>query len=201
VHVSIKQLAVVALFVAPFALFPQMVVRTAAAQSAVPSGGTIAAWTAIASTGVIDETDMNKVNFGIDGSATIKSTISSTSARIRYNITATEDITRGGTPGQPLSFGIVARDNGPHAHVKATLKAIGLRAGGVARTLMVWDSDNFPSNDGFVRSDFPSFKDGGDVVGSLGFFNDGYVIEVDLIKTAADGNPGLRGLTLYHYQP
>ena len=45
-------------------------------------------WTAVASTGTIDEGDLSQIALNTDGSAEIRPTINSTSAKIRDNVVA-----------------------------------------------------------------------------------------------------------------
>src|SRR5947208_12282884 len=76
-------------------------------------------WTAVGSTGTIDEGDLAKIVLNNDGSAAIRSTIASTSAKIRFNVTTNPDIAffipRPGEERGNLLFSMRVRDNGTGA--------------------------------------------------------------------------------------
>jgi hypothetical protein len=69
-------------------------------------------WTAGASTGIIDDGDLNKVSLNNDGSATIRSSINSTSAKLRFNITAVDGVEPVDESSRVPAFAIAFRDNG-----------------------------------------------------------------------------------------
>jgi hypothetical protein len=157
-------------------------------------------WTGVASAATIDEGDLNKIVLNNDGSATIRTTISSTSAKIRLNVTADPDI----TPLPPdridgwLEFSMRFRDNGSGARVIATLKRVSLNGfhftrPQVTEPLATVDSDAFPAADewqtGWGRWSARSY--------GLKFLDDGYVVEVQLIKNNSAGNPGVMGVQVY----
>jgi hypothetical protein len=161
-----------------------------------------AAWTAVASTGTIDEGDTGKIVLNNDGSATIRPTISSTSAKIRFNVVAVPgleppvdpNIIQGG-----LVFSMRFRDNGTGARVIATLKRVTLagfffempQSTAVMSTI---DSDLAPAGNawqtGWAGIRVPE-SDG------LRFLEDGYVVEVQMIKHDSSGNPGIMGVQLF----
>jgi hypothetical protein len=90
----------------------------------------------------------------IDGSATVRATISSTSAKIRFNVTSAQDLLRQG-PGSDagaVEFAMRFRDNGPDARVIATLKQVGLygfydSAQHTTEVLATIDSDWYHASD------------------------------------------------------
>jgi hypothetical protein len=158
-------------------------------------------WTGVASAGTIDEGDLNKIVLNTDGSATIRPTISSTSAKIRFNVTSDPDIVTlfPGQSGGSLEFSMRFRDNGPGAHIVATLKRVALNGFHFERpqqteTLATTDTDEYPQMEewqtGWGR--WPKGFNSG-----LKFLDDGYVVEVQLIKNNAAGNPGLMGVQVY----
>jgi len=166
--------------------------------------GTVAVrghWTGVASAGTIDEGDLNKVVLNTDGSATIRPTISSTSAKIRFNVTSDRDIVELAPEeaGGSLEFTMRFRDNGPGAHIVATLKRVTLNGFHYSRpqgteTLATIDTDEYPQSEewqtGWGR--WPKGFNSG-----LKFLDDGYVVEVQLIKNNAEGNPGVMGVQVY----
>lgn len=90
-------------------------------------------WTGVGSTATIDEGDLGKIMLNNDGSASIRSTISSTSAKVRFNVTSNQGIDlfipRPGEEIGNLVFTMRVRDNGAGARVIATLKRITLGGG------------------------------------------------------------------------
>ena len=158
-------------------------------------------WTGVASAGTIDEGDLNKIVLNTDGSATVRSTISSTSAKIRFNVTSDRDIVEFAPEqdGGSLVFSMRFRDNGPGAHIVATLRRVSLNGFHFERpqqteTLATIDTDEYaPSAEwqtGWGR--WPKGFNRG-----LKFLDDGYVVEVQLIKNNAEGNPGVMGAQVY----
>src|SRR5712671_3616626 len=81
-------------------------------------------WTAGAAAGVIDEGDLGKISLNNDGSATIRSSINSTSAKIRFNITDVDGVEPVFESSRVPAFSMAYRDNGPGASVIATLKRV-----------------------------------------------------------------------------
>src|SRR5918995_2727499 len=165
-------------------------------------------WTGIAATAAIDEGDLGKVVFNSDGSAQIRPTISSTSAKLRLTVSETPSLLmpnpRPDEVGQ-LVFVMRVRDNGPAARVIATLKRVVVGffidrpRTDVAATI---DTDQFDSpSDGWItawanashhyssccwiRNPQTGVREG------LDFFDVGYFVEVQLIKNSAEGNPGV----------
>ena len=162
------------------------------------------AWTAVAATGVIDEVDTSKIAFNTDGSAEIRSTINSTSAKIRYNVIELPGLQplqdpnglRGG-----LVFSMRVRDNGTGARIVATLRRVTL-AGfsiGLPQTTSVVetiDSDLAPPSDEWqtIWAQHGNCCQGNQ---GLDFLDYGYVVEVQLIKNHASGTPAIMGVQLF----
>jgi hypothetical protein len=161
-------------------------------------------WTAVASTGTIDEADTAKIVLNTDGSAEIRSTINSTSGKIRYNVIADPGLEplhdpnaiRGG-----LIFSMRVRDNGAGARVVATLRRVTLagfsfdlpQTTSVVATI---DSDLAPPSDGWQTVWAQHGNCCNDVQG-LDFLNSGYVVEVQLIKNNSTGTPAIMGVQLF----
>jgi hypothetical protein len=158
-------------------------------------------WTGVASAGTIDEGDLNKILLNTDGSATIRSTIASTSAKIRFNVTTDQDIAvlAPDQDGGSLVFSMRFRDNGPGTRIIATLKRVALNGFNFSalqqtETLATIDSEESPPSEewqtGWGRW-HKGFNHG------LKFLNDGYVVEVQMIKNNGSGNPGVMGVQVY----
>jgi hypothetical protein len=166
-------------------------------------------WTAAASTGVIDEADLNRIILNNDGSASIASTVTSATAKLRFNITDISGVEPNGDPQSTdiPSMEIAYRDNGAGARVFVKVKRIhiGLSvAGGQLGTvdeLAIMDSDTRPASSGWQtmsstmrRVDSLCCRTG------LRFPDYAYVVEVQLIKSTSTGNPGLLGLQFFNEQ-
>ena len=159
----------------------------------------------VASSGTIDEGDLSKVVLNNDGSATIRSTISSTSAKIRFNVvpTAENQPPPPGTVSGGLLFTMRSLDNGSGARVIATLKRVvlaGFHPEMTQRTdvIATIDSDLAPASTQWQTvwaqsSDPAVFQDNN----GLTFLNYGYVVEVELIKHDSTGTPGVMGVQLF----
>jgi|1185.fasta_scaffold37465_2 hypothetical protein len=161
-------------------------------------------WTAVASTGTIDESDLAKIALNTDGSAEIRSTIASTSAKIRYNVVAIPDLERLADPNLirgGLIFSMRVRDNGTGAHVIATLRRITLAGFSITTPqtnsiVATIDSDLAPPSDGWqtIWAQHATCCLGPD---GLNFLDNGYVVDVQLIKNHAGGTPAIMGVQLF----
>ena len=164
-------------------------------------------WTAGASSGVIDENDLGKIALNNDGSATIRSTISSTSAKIRFNITDVPGVEPILDSSRLPALFLTYRDNGAGAQVIATLKRVHIGqsvAGGTLGTVDVLatiNSDSLPASAGWQEAG-ASLRQV-DVVccrTGLSFPDFAYIVEVQLIKHDATGNPGVLGVQFFQDQ-
>jgi hypothetical protein len=161
-------------------------------------------WTAVASTGTIDEADGAKIALNTDGSAEIRSTINSTSAKIRYNVVPSRGLERLVDPNEirgGLIFSMRVRDNGAGARVVATLRRVTLAGFSLelpqtTTVVATIDSDLAPASDGWQTVWAQHGNCCNDVQG-LDFLNSGYVVEVQLIKNNATGTPAIMGVQLF----
>jgi hypothetical protein len=181
-------------------------VRLVAVLFTLMAGGAVlrAEWTAIASTGTIDEADLSKIALNTDGSAEIRPTINSTSAKIRYNVVAVPGLE---PPFDPnginggLIFSMRVRDNGTGARVVATLRRVtlaGFNTESAQSTSVVAtiDSDLAPASNDWqtVWAQHANCCSGSD---GLRFLDYGYVVEVQLIKNNSTGTPAIMGVQLF----
>ena len=186
----------------------------AASLAGVAAVATVRAdWSSVGATAAIDEGDRLKVVFNNDGSAAIRSTISSTSAKLRFPVVKTPSllvtIPRPDEVGS-LVFVMRARDNGPAARVIATLKRVTFGYyGGPERADVVAtiDSDDHPQGDGWrtingtlsgccwIRNRVTGGAE------ALNFLDAAYFVEVQLIKNSADGNPGVLAVAVLRGEP
>ena len=162
-------------------------------------------WTSTASTGVVDESDVDKISFH-GPFATFKPAVQTpTQAVIRYNVVAVDGLfAQGGVLTWP-SLVVNYRDNGANARVLVYLREYEFGANPRVpplTTRVVFDSDLFPqSNDYQTRA-----------VGNCGEFNKfefvpdnlnarAYYLEANLIRNGSgvDSGSGLGALALSRY--
>lgn len=191
--------------------------RLAAVFACVAAVATVHAdWSGVAATAAIDEADLGKVVLNSDGSAGIRPTISSTSAKLRLQLPKTPSLLvpkpRPSEVGT-LVFVMRVRDNGPGARVIATLKRVtlgyfivGPQRSDVAATI---DSDLNPPSDGWVTVSAQRYSSccwirdpqNFPVREELDFFDAGWFVEVQLIKNSAEGNPGVLSVAVLRDEP
>jgi hypothetical protein len=158
-------------------------------------------WTAVASTGTVDEADLDIVQFGYCNSglgslicntntAVVKSTAPlPANVHIRYNVVSVDGL----LDKTDVRLKARLRDNGANARVLLVLKSVNFSTGAIA-TLRTLDSDSFAAASGFV------FRSTGLAVCnqtiSFNFDQNAYYIDVTITKSGADGNPGLAAIQL-----
>jgi hypothetical protein len=160
---------------------------------------TSVSWTAGGSTGTIDEGDLAKIVLNNDGSAAIRSTIASTSAKIRFNLV---DLHFPRFPGASAAgISIAYRDNGAGARVIATFKRVRVGQTESAGTLgkldllATIDSDLRPASNGWQEANVLLRQVDATCCGEGLVFPDfAYIFEVQLIKHDATGNPAVLGV-------
>ncbi len=135
-------------------------------------GGNAESWTAVGSTGTVDESNLGQVGFyqGVafnGGSGT---------ATLRYNVTATDDLFGSG----PTSFTMRYLDTGSCTKVEACLFRYSFT--GTNDLLMTINSDSFTQATAFqtksISASLPAFD----------FKNNAYYIEVYLTDNCGSGN-------------
>jgi hypothetical protein len=172
----------------------------------------LSAWTAIGGTGTPDEADVSELAFNNDGSVSIKPSISSASAKIRFNVIATRDVSVAVTPfdndfKSPLEMSAIVLDNGPRARVIATLKRMPLpfsSSGAATTTLAVIDSDRpqkAPDDPSLYFRNTVQLSENGRDIPDLNFWQAAYFVEVQLVKSGPGGDPRLRAVTIFHDDP
>jgi hypothetical protein len=153
-------------------------------------------WTAAASTGTVDDDDLNEI--GLNGPfATFKAGAPAVArATIRYNVVAVDGLFTSGGPA--LSWPALTvryRDDGPDARVLVFLRESDLVTG-VTQTRITFDSDLYPADDLYQTR----------AIGNCGNFSAfefsdestarAYYLEAVIIRDNASGRPGLAGLAL-----
>lgn len=178
-----------------------MTIATISSQATAQDGDKI--WTSVASTGTVDERNVNEIIFG-GPFATFSNTVSGYArAIIRYNVVAVDGLFAQAGPMTWPSLGVNYRDDGSDARVVVYLREYEFGANPMnppLNTRIVFDSDLYPpSNDYQTRT-----------IGNCGEFNEiqfvpgnlnarAYFLEVNLVRNSANGNPGLGALTLSRY--
>jgi hypothetical protein len=165
-------------------------------------------WTAGASTGVIDEGDLGKISLNNDGSATIRASISSTSAKIRFNITNVNGVEPIFDSSRIPAFTMAYRDDGSGARVIATLKRVHIGTStfggtiGKLDVLATIDSDAHPASDNWQEAG-SSIRNVDAIpccLTGLRFPDFAYIVEVQLIKHDTSGHPGVLGVQFFQDQ-
>jgi hypothetical protein len=158
-------------------------------------------WTAVASTGTVDETDLGEIAFSGPFAHFSAAAPAASRAFIRYNVTAVDGLFAQAGPATWPSLIVSYRDNGPGARVVVYLREYDFQTAQVTpQKQILFDSDLYaPANDYQTRT-----------VGNCGVFDNfdfvpnnqtvhAYFIEVLLYRASSEGNPGLGGLALSRY--
>lgn len=160
------------------ALFLSLVIPISAAQE----------WTAVGSTGTVDESDIGQIGF-YSGVAFMGG---AGSATIRYNVTATPGL----TGGSQTRFVMRYQDNdnnGPCARVEARLFRYNLNTGQVDQ-LMALDSNTLPTPPTTAGGFRVKFADDPGV--SFDFSHNAYFVEVTLTRACSAGDARIGVLRL-----
>lgn len=160
-------------------------------------------WTSVASTGTVDEVDLNDIAFA-GPFATFSNTAATVArATIRYNVVAVDGLFAQAGPLSWPALTVNYRDNGSDARVVVYLREYEFGANPAnpaLNTRIVFDSDLYPqSNDYQTRG-----------IGNCGQFTNfefvpnnqnarAYFLEVLLLRESTAGNPGLGALALSRY--
>ncbi|BAC89829.1 hypothetical protein [Gloeobacter violaceus] len=163
------------------AALPMLLLGTAIAQAAP--------WTAAASTGVVDEEDLqlisaNEGRVEVIGSAPVPATLN-----LRYNIVALDELVNL-TSTSPIDLRARYRDNGSNARVELRLKAYNYETG-VTTTLFNFDSNAFPANSSYQTQTECFF-----LGAPLDFTQNVYFIDALLTKSSSGGTASLATIAL-----
>ena len=170
-----------------------------AQQGYIASGWGIGSWQAIGATGTPDETSVSRILMQDNGWAEIRPEIASTSVKLRYNIPPVDGLK--GSPEDYLGYELRAhaRDNGPAARVIITIKEMQWLTGTI-RILAQIDSDLFePRAETYWGGGY--LRDAGGIMKHFRPYHYAYWAEVQLIKTAPEGRPGIQALAIYIDEP
>lgn len=148
-------------------------------------------WTTAASAGAVNNEDTDEVALAGSIATLSNAAPEQATAIIRYNVVAVDFLLLKGIPG----MGIRYRDNGPEAQVIARLWEYDFINGGPPKIMITFDSDHYPSGDQFQTQSVGNCG----VFTNLNFASKAYYVEAQLIKTGADGAPGLAALLLGKY--
>ncbi len=142
-------------------------------------------WTAVGSTGTVDESSLGYIGFyqGVAFNANYGT------ATIRYNVTATDDLFGGAN----TRFAMRYLDAGACTRVEASLIRYNLNTG-VNTTLLTLNSDSFPQSAAFQTKFIDSAS-----LPAFDFDNNGYFVEVNLTDNCGSGNARIGLLRLNRF--
>lgn len=98
-------------------------------------------WTTVGSAGTVDESDRDDIKFDLNTASLSRTAPESASAKIRYNVTAIDNLTHGPLPVMRVSY----IDRGASARVSAKLIKVNLKKG-TDKTILRFDSNDFPKS-------------------------------------------------------
>jgi hypothetical protein len=137
-------------------------------------------WTTVASAGTIDDADIAKIKF-VNGEASLDPALpAGTTATIRYNVVAVDNLLLLGTPQMTVRY----QDNGVGAQVIVRLKRYNFDPGGAPSVMIEFDSDDFGPFGAFQTRTVngcgsPLFD----------FVHNAYFVEVEMRKLSNEGVP------------
>jgi hypothetical protein len=171
-----------------------------AQQGYVATGWGSGSWQAVGASGTPDESSGSKLLLQDSGWAEIRPEIASTSVKLRYNIPPVEGLK--GVPDESYAgyeMRAHLRDNGPAARVIVTIKALRW-GGGAVRILAQMDSDRLPPGTDTHWGDYLRDSAGG-FMRHFRPYHEVYWAEVQLIKTALEGRPGIQAIGILIDEP
>lgn len=153
-------------------------------------------WSSIGAVGIADESSTSLITRADTGAIFIKSGIASATAQLRYAVYPFGDMQKDlSRTGDRWCVGMAYRDTGATARVVATFKSVNFFMGEIV-THGVLDSDTLAPTGTAYDFVWNCTLVNKDRTPMTSFFSGGaaYYIDVKLIKTASDGNPGLKVL-------
>jgi hypothetical protein len=145
-------------------------------------------WTAVGSTGTVDEAHLGIVALS-SNSAAVTGAVTNATVDIRYNVVAVDGVFGGDQRTKTLMVRFA--DNGPAAQVIVRLRRLNI-SNGVSATLVELNSDDYASSN-VAQTQSKSFNCQGP---EFNFEDNIYYFEVQLIKTGVGGNPLIRSIQI-----
>ncbi|MGI9015144.1 MAG: hypothetical protein ACR2GY_12985 [Phycisphaerales bacterium] len=164
------------------ALLPSLDKRSADPTSA--AGPTNSAWTAVGSTGVVDEASLPVYDLAKSVTRIHPDAGNTAELSARYNVTPTEQLVE----NFGFTMTVVYRDNSPAANIIARLRRYDAFSN-TTQTILTFDSNLFPDSDLYqAQAVSGSF--------AFDFENFAYYVDVELSKLGASGRPELASLQI-----
>jgi hypothetical protein len=160
-------------------------------------------WTHLAATGTPTSSTASLAQFNDAGTVAIKSSVTSGTLRMKYNVTAVDGVLDRTSDHQRLCFMMVARADTADSRVIATLYRQTIDTNQPRVVVGTVDSANF-APDGvtgyriMMTCDMIDDAAGGAPLEALNFAYSAYFVEAQLIKKSSAGNPGLQTLAIGH---
>ncbi|MDQ3009453.1 MAG: hypothetical protein M3X11_01935 [Acidobacteriota bacterium] len=167
-------------------------------------------WTSAASTGTVDESDVNKIIFSGPG-VLFNPAAGEGTATIRYNVVAVDGLFANLTPTSWPALIVRYRDNGPNERVVVRLKELVLGVGvnaigdfggpgeGNIKTLITLDSNDYPQINDAQSQSIGNCGQFGQFVFAAPNIVRVYYLEVEITKGGTSGAPRLGGLAITRY--
>jgi hypothetical protein len=159
------------------------------------------AWTAVGSTGTLDAASLSIAKLNGTGSIAIRSSVASGVVTVRYNVTAVDGIHNPFTADDTVCLWASVRANSAAARVRLRLIQVPWAPNPNTVLGEIDSGAVFNDTDYHVMQNCAIHRPGTTAgIPSFGFFLRAYFVQAELIKTAADGNPGLKVIALSHDQ-
>jgi hypothetical protein len=153
-------------------------------------------WSQTGATGIVDDEGARAVVLKDNGSAAIRASVPSATIKLRYAVTGGPSHLDGFDPAMCMRLSV--RDTGATSRVVVRLKAQSFSSG-QQFVLGTYDSDarELPPSDQYQTAlTCPLSDPSGGTLQGFNYRDFTYYLEVELAKTDATGNPGIRFLGL-----
>jgi len=159
------------------------------------------AWTAVGSTGALDAASLSIAQLNDTGSIAIRSSVHSGVVTVRYNVTAVDGIHNPFSGDDTVCLWASVRASSATARVHMRLIQVPWEPNPNAVLGEIDTGAGFNDTDYHVIQNCAIHQPGTTAgIPSFGFFLRAYLIQAELIKTAPEGNPGLKVVALSHDQ-
>jgi hypothetical protein len=153
-------------------------------------------WSVVGSTGIADESSTGLISFSDTGSVSIRSSIASGTAQLRYPVLPVGELANFHSGDNAFCLDVDYRDTGAGSRVIVSLKSVDGEEPTV--THLTFDSNAFPSMGtayGFNHVCGPVNSDGNEMF-TFQTLARAYYVDVQLVKGSSTANPGLKKIMI-----